>query len=170
MQHHKPRLSDRFLTKREFLSRAGIGMGSLALGAILQPSAARASAESSLAVKGAHFRPKAKRVIHIFLNGGPSHVDTFDPKPALEKYAGKLLPMTNLRTERKTGAAFPSPFKFKRHGQSGIEVSELFPHTAKCIDDIAVIRSMHADIPTHEPSLMLMNCGEARLIRPSVGA
>ena len=78
--------------------------------------------------------------------------------------------MNNLRTERKTGAAFPSPYKFKRHGQSGTEVSEIFPHTAECIDDIAVIRSMHADVPNHEPSLMLMNCGEARLIRPSVGS
>ena len=78
--------------------------------------------------------------------------------------------MSNLRTERKTGAAFPSPYKFKRHGQSGTEVSDIFPHTAKCVDDIAVIRSMHADVPNHEPSLMLMNCGEARLIRPSVGS
>ena len=169
MQHHQQRLSDHFLTRREFLSRAGIGMGGLALGSML-PEMAKASPSSTIAVKGAHFLPKAKRVIHIFLNGGPSHVDTFDPKPALEKYAGKLLPMKNLRTERKTGAAFPSPYKFKRHGQSGIPVSEIFPHTAKCIDDIAVIRSMHADIPNHEPSLMLMNCGEARLIRPSVGS
>ena len=71
--------------------------------------------------------------------------------------------MENLRTERKTGAAFPSPFKFKKYGQSGIEVSELFPHVAESIDDIAVIRSMHADVPNHEPSLLLMNCGEARL-------
>ena len=169
MQHHGPSLSDHFFTRREFLSRCGIGMGGLALGSML-PNAASAAASSSLSVKGAHFTPKAKRVIHIFLNGGPSHVDTFDPKPSLQKYAGKLLPMSNLRTERKTGAAFPCPYKFKRHGQSGTEVSEIFPHTAKCVDDIAVIRSMHADVPNHEPSLMLMNCGEARLIRPSVGS
>ncbi|MDQ2731426.1 MAG: DUF1501 domain-containing protein, partial [Armatimonadota bacterium] len=97
-------------------------------------------------------------------------VDTFDPKPSLAKYAGKLLPSANLPTERKTGAAFPSPFKFQKYGQSGIEVSELFPHVASCIDDIAVIRSMQADVPNHEPSLLLMNCGEARLIRPSVGS
>ena len=106
-------------------------MGGLALGSML-PNAASAAASSSLSVKVAHFTPKAKRVIHIFLNGGPSHVDTFDPKPSLQKHAGKLLPMSNLRTERKTGAAFPSPYKFKRHGQSGTEVSEIFPHTAKC--------------------------------------
>jgi hypothetical protein len=104
------------------------------------------------------------------MNGGPSQVDTFDPKPKLTEYAGKSLPMENLRTERKTGAAFPSPYKFNKYGQSGIEVSELFEHTAACIDDIAVIRSMHADVPNHEPSLMLMNCGEARLIRPSMGS
>jgi len=104
------------------------------------------------------------------MNGGPSHVDTFDPKPLLAKYAGKPLPTENLRTERKTGAAFPSPFKFQKYGQSGIEVSKLFANTAKCIDDIAVIRSMHADVPNHEPSLMLMNCGDARLVRPSLGS
>jgi hypothetical protein len=78
--------------------------------------------------------------------------------------------MEYLPTERKTGAAFPSPFRFEKHGQSGIEVSEIFPHVASHIDEIAVIRSMHAEVPNHEPSLMLMNCGEARLIRPSVGS
>ena len=169
MQHHGPRLSDHFFTRREFLSRCGIGMGGLALSSML-PDAAQASASSTLSVKGPHFTPRAKRVIHIFLNGGPSHVDTFDPKPSLQKYAGKLLPMSNLRTERKTGAAFPSPYKFKRHGQSGTEVSEIFPHTAKCVDDIAVIRSMHADVPNHEPSLMLMNSGDNPLARPSLGS
>jgi hypothetical protein len=125
---------------------------------------------SPLAPKGPHFTPKAKRVIHLFMNGGPSHVDSFDPKPSLQKYAGKPLPRNNLRTERKTGAAFPSPFKFQRYGKSGIEVSELFAHTARSIDDICVIRSMHADVPNHEPSLLLMNCGEARQIRPSLGS
>jgi len=116
-----------------------------------------------------HFAPKAKRVIHFFLNGGPSHVDTFDPKPALAKYAGKPVPSHRI-TERKTGAAFPSPFKFQRYGQSGIEVSELFAKTAEHIDDIAVIRSMQAQVPNHEPSLMLMNCGDSIQARPSLGA
>ena len=104
------------------------------------------------------------------MNGGPSHVDTFDPKPKLAEYAGKALPLENLKTERKTGEAFPSPFAFAKHGQSGIEVSEIFPHLAKCVDDMAIIRSMHADVPNHEPSLLLMNCGEARMIRPSLGS
>jgi hypothetical protein len=103
------------------------------------------------------------------MNGGPSHVDTFDPKPALTAHAGKPVP-TNLPTERKTGAAFASPFRFQKYGRSGIEVSELFEKTAAHIDDICVIRSMHADVPNHEPSLMLMNCGEARMARPSVGS
>jgi hypothetical protein len=103
------------------------------------------------------------------MNGGPSHVDTFDPKPALAKWAGKPL-ARNLRTERRTGAAFPSPFTFARHGKSGLEISDLFPHLARCADELCVIRSMHADVPNHEPSLMLMNCGEARLPRPSMGS
>ena len=152
-----------------------MGMGTLGLASLLQSSGTVLQASppgslSPLAAKSPHFPAKAKRVIHLFMNGGPSHVDTFDPKPALARYAGKLLPMENLATERKTGTAFPSPFPFQKYGQSGIEVSELFPHVARCIDDIAVIRSMHADVPNHEPSLLLMNCGDARQIRPSMGS
>src|SRR5579885_3013897 len=164
------------LTRRDFLCRSGMGFGSLGLASLMASQGLLSAATgedrsvSPLAPKGPHFAPKAKRVIHLFMNGGPSHVDTFDPKPSLQKYAGKLLPRTNLRTERKTGAAFPSPFKFQRYGKSGIEVSELFAHTARSIDDICVIRSMHADVPNHEPSLLLMNCGEARQIRPSMGS
>ena len=163
------------LTRRQFLNRCGMGVGALSLGAMMQDALVpRAWGDtgyiSPLAPKQPQFPAKAKRVIHLFANGGPSHVDTFDPKPALEKYAGKQLPMENLRTERKTGAAFPSPFKFKKYGQSGIEVSELFEHVAESIDDIAVIRSTYADVPNHEPSLLLMNCGEARLVRPSMGS
>ena len=104
------------------------------------------------------------------MNGGPSHVDTFDPKPMLDRYHGKPLPRPNLRTERKTGAALRSPFAFRKYGQSGIEVSELFAQTAQHIDDMCIIRSMHADVPNHEPSLMLMNCGDGRLQRPSMGS
>ena len=155
-----------------------MGMGALSLATFFGGVEALRGSESGeaggyvtpLAPKRPHFPARARHVIHIFANGGPSHVDTFDPKPALEKYAGKLLPVENLRTERKTGAAFPSPYQFRKYGQSGIEVSEIFPHVGECIDDIAVIRSMHADVPNHEPSLLLMNCGEARLIRPSMGS
>ena len=105
------------------------------------------------------------------MNGGPSQVDTFDPKPLLEKYHGQPLPSPSLRTERKTSGALKSPFKFARYGQSGIEVSELFAKTAAShIDDMCIIRSMCADVPNHEPSLWLMNCGDGRMPRPSVGS
>jgi hypothetical protein len=124
-----------------------------------------------MAPKSPHFGPKAKQVVHLFMNGGPSHVDTFDPKPLLTRYHGKTLPTPNLRTERKTGAALGSPFKFSKYGESGIEVSELFCRTAaQHIDDLCIIRSMFADVPNHEPSLLLMNCGDGRLQRPSMGA
>jgi hypothetical protein len=176
MAHDQPDMQSVPVTRREFLSRSGMGFGALALAGVMSetgllPSAAEASTSlHPLPPKKPHFPAKAKRVLHLFINGGPSHVDTFDPKPALAKYAGKPLPRPTLRTERKTGAAFPSPFKFEKYGKSGIEVSELFTHVAAHIDDIAVIRSMHADVPNHEPSLMLMNCGEARLVRPSMGS
>src|SRR5688500_15949928 len=153
------------LTRRELLTRCGMGMGSLSL-----PMVLAAEAGASPAAQGPHFAPRAKRIIHLFMNGGPSHVDTFDPKPALKRYAGQVLPGGNPVTERPTGTAFPSPFRFDRYGRSGIEVSELFARTAECIDEIAVIRSMQADIPNHEPSFLLMNCGEARLPRPSLGS
>jgi len=155
-----------------------MGMGALSLATFfggLEALTVSARAEeggyvSPLMPKPPQFPARARHVIHIFANGGPSHVDTFDPKPALKKYAGKPLPMENLKTERKTGAAFPSPYQFRKYGQSGIEVSEIFERVGECVDDIAVIRSMHADVPNHEPSLLLMNCGEARLIRPSMGS
>jgi Protein of unknown function (DUF1501) len=151
-------------TRREFLIRAGLGFGALGLAPLL------AEEQSPLSVRAPHFAPKAKRVVHFFLNGGPSQVDTFDPKPALAKYAGQPLPGEYLRTERKTGAAFPTPFKFSKRGQSGLEISELFEKTAQHADDIAVIRSMYAQAPNHEPSLMLMNCGDSVQARPSVGS
>src|SRR5882757_2888536 len=173
MSHHAPRLEDLLFTRRDFLNRCGMGMGALALGSILGNTMGLRAAETAdlhpLAPKAPPLPAKAKRVIHLFMNGGPSHVDTFDPKPELTKYHGKELPF-KLGTERKTGAALGSPFAFQKHGQSGIEVSELFARTAESIDDICVIRSMHADVPNHEPSLLLMNCGESRLVRPSMGS
>src|SRR5919109_363394 len=147
-----PDRQDCSLTRRELLRRSGMGFAMLGLTGVLADGGwLRAAVGDSkeggyknpLAEKRPHFVAKAKRVIHLFMNGGPSHVDTFDPKPALQKYAGQSLPTPNLATERKTGAAFPSPFKFQKYGQSGIEVSEIFAHTARHIDDIAVIRSMH---------------------------
>lgn len=163
------------LSRRDLLTRCGMGMGALGLVELmanslgLRQGAAANAAPRTGSGNTPHFPGKVKRVIHFFLNGGPSHIDTFDPKPLLKKYEGSALPVS-LATERKTGAAFPSPFRFEKRGESGIEVSELFEKTAEHIDDIAVIRSMTAQVPNHEPSLMLMNCGDSVLSRPSVGA
>jgi hypothetical protein len=174
MSDPHPTPDDPVLTRRDFLCRSGMGFASLGLVGLLASEGMLGAAEdrsvSPLAPKKPHFPGKAKRVLHIFANGGPSHVDTFDPKPLLAKYAGKPLPGPNLRTERRTGAAFPSPFKFRKYGKSGVEVSEIFAKVGECADDLCVIRSMYADVPNHEPSLMLMNCGEARLVRPSFGS
>ena len=189
MLHHRPNPADAFLSRRDLLRRCGMGMGGLTLATLLgetgmlAPSGAARAADllagpalagdamSPLAPRFPHFPGRAKRVIHFFLNGGPSHVDTFDPKPALERYAGKPLPEGfSLKTERKTGGAMPSPFKFKKYGQSGVEISDIFPHVAQSADELCVIRSMKAQVPNHEPSLMLMNCGDAQMARPSVGA
>jgi hypothetical protein len=161
------------LSRRQLLERCGTGLGMLALAGVCasdSPLSAAPVATDPLAPRMPHFPARAKHVVHLFMNGGPSHVDTFDPKPALDKYHGKPLQMGNLRTERKTGAAMRSPFKFARYGKSGIEVSELFANTAQHIDDMAIIRSMQAEVPNHEPSLLLMNCGDGRLSRPSMGA
>jgi len=174
MSHSFPNPSDNFLTRRGFLSRCGMGMGSLALANLMRDTSVIAAEEKAaslnpLAPRKPQFAGKAKRIIHIFANGGASHVDTFDPKPALEKYNGKPIPV-HLKTERKTGAAMASPFKFKNYGKSGIPVSDLFTNVAESVDEMCIIRSMHANVPNHEPSLLLMNCGEARLIRPSMGS
>ena len=161
-----PFLDNLNIPRRNFLASCGMGMGLSAIAPLLNGQKG-----NPMLPKGPHFAPKAKRVIHLFMNGGPSHVDTFDPKPELTKWHGKVLPDENrLSTERKTGAAYQSPFTFKKHGQSGLPVSDLFPHVAKHADDLCVIRSMRADVPNHEPSLMLMNCGEGRLVRPSMGS
>lgn len=152
-----------FLSRRRFLHRSGLGIGSLALAEIL-------GRENADAAGGTHFPGRAKSVIHVFLNGGMSQVDTFDPKPELTRRGGEMLPYDNLQTERRTGVALPSPFEFQNHGRSGIPVSDLFPHLSRCVDHMAVIRSMHAELPSHEMSLMLLNSGDQRLVRPSLGA
>lgn len=150
-----------------------MGMGMLGMGAIpLSPAiqAQSQSRRSPLLSKPPHFPPRAKRIIHIFLNGGLSHVDSFDPKPALEKYHGREIHSPNLVTERPTGAAFKSPYSFSNYGQSGLPVSEIFAPLGEHADDLCVIRSMQADLPNHEPSLMLMNCGDNLVSRPSMGS
>lgn len=166
---HGPRLEHAFLTRRDFLRRCGMGVGAMGMATMVGGNAFAEVLDSPLAPKRPHFPAKAKRMVHIFANGGASQVDTFDPKPELNKWHGKKLPVF-LKTERNTGNAFGSPFKFQKYGKSGIEVSELFKNVAESVDEMCVIRSMHADVPNHEPSLLLMNCGEARLPRPSMGS
>ncbi len=174
MSHHPTSPEDFAFSRRDFLQRTGLGFGAYGLAGLLgagMPSAASADIlPTSLAPRAPHFAPKATRVIHIFMNGGMSHVDTFDPKPRLTELHGQKLPVETLTTERPTGAAFKSPFTFKKYGQSGLEISELFEKTAEYADDLCLVRSMYADTPNHEPSLLLMNCGEARLVRPSFGS
>lgn len=159
-------------SRRSFLAQAGTGLGLLGLAALLGDAndTTPPDPRNPLAPRPPHFPAKAKHVIHVYLNGGPSQVDTFDPKPLLRRYAGQLLPAGNLTTERPTAGALPSPFRFRKYGQSGIDVSEIFEKTAAHIDDICLIRSMYANTPNHEQSMRLMNCGDERLSRPSLGA
>lgn len=161
------------LNRRQMLTRTGTGLGLLGLHTLLSSAAEPAGQPSfsPLASRQPHFPARAKHIIHIYLNGGPSQVDTFDPKPLLSKYDGQPLPSDNkLTTERHTGAAMMSPFKFGKYGQCGMEVSEIFTQTARHVDDICFIRSMYANTPNHEQSMRLMNCGDERLSRPSLGA
>jgi Protein of unknown function (DUF1501) len=160
-----------FYSRREMLAKVGAGTGMIGLSTLIGSQATAAPAGSGpLAPKQPHFQPKAKRLIHLFMNGGPSQVDTFDPKPSLVKYNGQRPEAADRKTERKTGSLMQSPFKFHKSGKSGIEVSEIFPGIASCIDDICVIRSMHTNIPNHEPSLLMMTSGETQPTRPSMGS
>src|SRR5437667_524144 len=168
-------LPQQLVTRRQLLRQMGTGLGMLGFATLLQNagllvSTATAAIGNPLAPKPPQFPARAKRIIHIYLNGGPSHVDTFDPKPALAKWADKTIPTGNLTTERPLGTVLPSPFKFRPYGQSGIEISEIFAKTAEHADEICFIRSMHANTPNHEQSMRLMNCGDERLSRPSYGA
>ena len=150
------------MSRRDLLRRAGMGFGLLGLAGTLQ-AAGRLSPTPRT-----HFAPRAKRVIFLFMNGGPSHVDTFDPKPALQKHAGEK-PTGKLFRAAQAGFA-PSPFKFEPHGQSGIVLSELFPNLAQCAEDLCIIRSMHTDVPNHEPGLIMMHSGVQQPVRPSLGS
>jgi hypothetical protein len=150
------------MSRRDLLRRAGMGFGLLGLTGTLQ-AAGRLNPTPRT-----HFASRAKRVIFLFMNGGPSHVDTFDPKPALQKHAGEK-PTGKLFRAAQAGFA-PSPFKFGPHGKSGVVLSELFPNLALCADDLCVIRSMHTDVPNHEPGLILMHSGVQQPVRPSLGS
>ena len=157
------------LTRRDLLRTAGCGFGALAATSLL------ADESSPLATRAPHFAPKATRVVHLFMNGGPSQIDTFDPKPKLIELDGQELPESLKQTLQPTqrnraGQLLGSPFKFTRRGASGMAISELFPHVAQHADDICVIRSMVGEVANHSPGLLLTNCGHSTLPRPSVGS
>ncbi|MBL6765950.1 MAG: DUF1501 domain-containing protein [Verrucomicrobiae bacterium] len=166
-QQHVPQAADFFQTRRQFLNRFGMGFGALGLAGLMGDSLAnRAQAEVSLSPlmpKQPHFPGKAKRVIHIFAQGGPTHLETWDYKPELAKYAGK-------EVKEIGGVPLPGQFDFRKTGQSGVEVSELFPKIGEMIDEIAVINSMHTDIPAHEFATVMMNTGSGRIVKPSMGS
>ncbi len=155
-------MANSLFSRRQALGALGGGLGSLGLAGML--------AENATAAGAPHFAPKAKRVIHLFMNGGPFQAELFDPKPSLIKYAGQRPKGADLVTERLTGGLLPSPFKFKPSGKSGVPVSELLPRLAERIDDVCVLRSMHADNPNHGPALLQMNNGTILPTRPSMGA
>jgi len=157
------------VSRRQFLARVGMGFGALGLASILQTDKALGvdldAAAGVLAPKIPPLPAKAKRVIQVFAAGAPSQVDTWDPKPALAKYDGQ-----SIVGGKGGGVAMASPFKFARHGVSGIEVSEVFPHLAQHVDEMAVIRSMFTDVPAHEIAVTFMNTGSRTIDKPSVGA
>jgi len=156
------------MNRREALRQIGSGFGTLGLMNLLHAEAP--ASPSPLAPKPPQFAPKAKRVIFLFLNGGMSHIDTFDPKPMLVKHHGEPMPGPKLVTDRASGNLMRSPFEFRPRGQSGIEVSEIFPRVGSLIDDFCVIRSMYSDNGNHGPSLLMMNCGHGLTGRPSMGS
>jgi len=161
-------------TRRDFFNRIADGLHGAALASLLGPAAAFANESSlTLAPRKPHFEPKAKSVIQFFMNGGPSQVDLFDPKPALEKYSGKI-PSRDLQTDvsspDQAGGLLPSPFKFAKHGQMGMDVSDVMPHLSGCVDDIAFIRSMYGEHFNHEPALFLMQSGRTIPSRPTMGS
>ncbi|MSV29606.1 MAG: DUF1501 domain-containing protein, partial [Bryobacterales bacterium] len=158
------------MTRRDILRQAGVGFGMAGLASVMNTSVAGASASNPWAPKKPHFPARAKNVIFLFLNGGLSQMDSFDRKPMLDKFDGKPLPYETPRTEFATGNLMRSPFQFKQYGQNGTWVSELFPKMAGMIDDFCIIRSMTSDIPNHGPSITMMNTGQSRVGRPSMGS
>jgi len=154
------------MTRRDALKLVGSGFGMVGQAGMLQGEAG----SGPLAPKSPHFPAKAKNVIFLFLNGGISQIDTFDPKPMLTKHDGEPMPGPKIKTDRATGNLMRSPFQFQKYGQSGLEVSEIFPKIGAMIDDFCVIRSTYTDIGNHPAGLLMMNCGHTQLGRPSMGS
>ena len=151
-------------SRRDMLQQSALGFGSLALTSLLQ-------AENPLAAKRPHFRPRAKRVIFLFMKGGPAHMDTFEYKPLLQRDHGKPLPFDKPKvTFAKTGNLLASPWQFKPYGQCGHMVSELFPHVARHVDDICFIHGAHGTNPAHGGALLKLHTGADNFVRPSMGA
>jgi hypothetical protein len=155
------------ISRREMIRTAGAGLGAVALCGLLADEQARAAGTQA---PSPHFAARAKHNILLFMPGGPSQLDTFDPKPALKRYAGQRPDSVNLRTERTTGGLLPSPFAFKKHGRAGIEVSELLPELAAVADDLCIVRSMYTFNPTHTPARSLFHSGNIAATRPSMGS
>ncbi len=165
------------ISRREFLARSANGFGAVALASLVNESVDGATkispvpAQDPLAPKQPHFRPRARSVIFLYMDGGPSQVDTFDPKPRLNKEHGQPIKAKVQATQfDNIGKVLKSPWKFQQYGQSGIPVSELFPHTAKHVDDICVIRSMTANFPEHTNANYFLHTGFGLQGRPSMGA
>lgn len=158
------------VSRRDALRKIGGGFAMMSFAGMVSESIAKADVGMTWKIKDPNFKPKAKHVIFLFMNGGLSQVDSFDPKPALKKYNGQPMPGGDLGHERKTGALMQSPFEFKKYGKSGIEVSELWPNLGECVDDMCVVRSVYTEIPNHEPSLIMMNTGANIIGRPSMGS
>jgi hypothetical protein len=158
-------------TRREWLRRASVGFGSLAWAALLNERATGGEVKSPLAPRAPHHLARARRIIFLFMSGGPSQVDTFDPKPLLERDAGKPLPFAKPQVQfNGTGNLLPSPWKFRQHGQSGLWVSELFPHLAGCVDDLCMIHSLHGTNAAHGGAVMKIHTGSDNFVRPSMGS
>lgn len=157
-------------SRRRFLKESAVGFGQLALAALLADEC-RPSAADPLAPKPPHFAARAKRIIFLFMKGGPSHVDTFDYKPLLQRDDGRALPFPGPRVQfAQTGNLLKSPWRFRKYGQCGMEVSELFPHVAECVDDICFVNSVHGTNPAHGGALLKLHTGSDNFVRPSMGS
>lgn len=162
------------ISRRRMLKRAGCSFGYLALTSLLADLARAAGAVDAanpLAPRAPHFPARAKRVIFLFMHGGPSHVDTFDPKPLLKRDNGKPAPVgTGDGPAMPGGKLLASPWEFKAHGQAGLEISSVFPQIATCADDLCVIRSLHTNGPDHGQATLKLHTGNNTLVRPSMGS
>ena len=160
------------ITRRDMLKCCGVGFAYTALTGLASQNVLAGSTRKSgslLSARQPHFPAKAKRVIFMFMQGGPSQIDTFDYKPELIKHAGKSIDFTYNETNFK-GNLLPPQWKFKQHGKSGMYISELFPHLAKHADELCLLNGMHTDVPAHPQATLFLHTGSVNLVRPSMGS